>query len=206
MYVIITKIDNITKYANYFPETHSKIVTRTIYYHFHVGYRAVRYQGMTKQLTMQRRSLMYTPSGRTTQKWRHNDVEKTSFWRCNDVIIAQCSRWTKTRLFTHVKKKTIWSFSNWDWNIPRWKFHSNVVPCKHHQVIISRHIHGCMVMLEKTHVWVNIFLSSTRRIPTTCAISVLLDENEICFYFIQVNSGGQGLNKYGKIPIHIISN
>ena len=37
------------KYANYFPETHSKIDIRTIYYHFHVGYRAVRYQEMTRQ-------------------------------------------------------------------------------------------------------------------------------------------------------------
>ena len=41
--VINTKIDNVIKNANYFPETHSKIVIRTIYYHFHVGYRAVRY-------------------------------------------------------------------------------------------------------------------------------------------------------------------
>ena len=39
----------------------------------------------------------------------------------------------------------------------------------------------------------------------TYATSVLLDENEICFYLIQVNSVCQGLNKYGKISIHIIS-
>ena len=60
-------------------------------------------------------------------------------------------------------------------------------------------------MLDKPQVWVNILLPSTRRIPTTCATSVLLDENEICFYLIQVNSVCQGLNKYGKISIHIIS-
>ena len=31
------------KYANYFPETRSQIVVGTINYHFHVGYKAVRY-------------------------------------------------------------------------------------------------------------------------------------------------------------------
>ena len=36
MYVINSKIDNIIKYSNYFPEMHSKIVIRTIYYHFHL--------------------------------------------------------------------------------------------------------------------------------------------------------------------------
>ena len=36
------KIDNIIKYANYFPETRSQIVIGTIYYHFHIGYKAVR--------------------------------------------------------------------------------------------------------------------------------------------------------------------
>ena len=57
-----------------------------------------------------------------------------------------------------------------------------------------------MKMLDKLQVWENVFLSSTRRIPTTCAISVLIDENEIYFYFIQVNSVCQGLNKYEKFP------
>ena len=73
------------------------------------------------------------------------------------------------------------------------------------QVIISRHTHDGMTMLDKPQVWVNVFMSSTRRIPTTCAISVLLDENELYFYFIWVNSVCQGLNKYEKISIHIVS-
>ena len=32
------------KYANYFPETRSQIFIGTIYYHFHIGCKAVRYQ------------------------------------------------------------------------------------------------------------------------------------------------------------------
>ena len=185
-----------------------------------------------------------------------------------------------------LKKQFDHWFWYWDWNIPRWKFHTNVVPCKHHQglysqsgktsyrkiswsleaarfgfklfqllwnlagtsaallprclsnfrvirplqhpisrlwdftrfggktyyrlvneaqVIISRHIHDGMTMLDKPQVWVNVFLSATRRIPTTCAISVLLDENELYFYFIRVNSVCQGLNKYEKNSIHIVS-
>ena len=89
--------------------------------------------------------------------------------------------YTRTHLCTHVKK-AIWSFWYWDWNIPRWKFHTGVAFCKHHQVISSRHVHDGMTISDKPQVWINVFLSSTGRIPTTCAISVLLDENEICFY------------------------
>ena len=37
------------KYANYFPETCSQIVIGTIYYHFHIGYKAVRYQETKRQ-------------------------------------------------------------------------------------------------------------------------------------------------------------
>ena len=78
--------------------------------------------------------------------------------------------YTKTHLCTHVKK-AIWSFWYWHWNIPRWKFHTGVAFCKHHQVIRSRHVHGGMTMLDKPQVWINVFLSSTGRIPTTCAIT-----------------------------------
>ena len=84
--------------------------------------------------------------------------------------------------------------------VPMWFFASITS-----QVIISRHIHDGMTMLDKPQVWVSVFMSSTRRIPTTCAISVLLDENERYFYFIWVNYVCQGLNKYEKISIHIVS-
>ena len=37
------------KYANYIPETRSQIVLGTIYYHFHIGYKSVRYQETKRQ-------------------------------------------------------------------------------------------------------------------------------------------------------------
>ena len=96
-------------------------------------------QGNGKTITMQRPSWMYT-SGHTMQKNIILTSKQRPFWRRNDVIIASRAPLGKNALMYAYKKKTIWSFWYWDSNIPRWKFHTNVAHCKHHQVII-RHIH-----------------------------------------------------------------
>ena len=36
---------------------------------------------------------MENPNEHTAVKWRHYDVNTTSFWRHNDVIIASCVHW-----------------------------------------------------------------------------------------------------------------
>ena len=59
MSVINTKINDIINYANYFPVTHSEIVLRNIYYHFHVGYTTIRYQETTRQWPCRGVAFMY---------------------------------------------------------------------------------------------------------------------------------------------------
>ena len=114
MPVINTKIENIMKYANYFPNCY-----RDYLLPFSHWIQSCQIPGNEKTVTTQRRSWMYT----------------------------------KTHLCTHVKK-AIWSFWYWDWNIPRWKFHTRVAFCKHHQVISSRHVHDGMTILDKPQVWI----------------------------------------------------
>ena len=94
--------------------------------------------GNDKTVSMQRPSWMYTPSGHTTQK----KVIMTSKQRRFDVVMTLSLRRVPVgQKCINVRiLKTIWSFWYWDWNIPRWIFHTNVAHCKHHQVII-RHIH-----------------------------------------------------------------
>ena len=143
---------------------------------------------------MQRPSWMYTPSGHTTQKtslWPQNNV----VGRRNDVIIASRARRAKTHKCTHIKIQfdhsgtEIEIFQDENFK-PMWLIVS----------ITRSSSDTSMTMLDKPQIWVNVFLSSTRRIPTTRAICILLDKNKICFYFIKVYSVCQGLNKYGKFP------